>query len=157
MLYAYSNGAFSTHTNDGGIDPYSQAYNVVAGIGTAQFSLFQGSAYVGYQGSNSDGSGQAGGAKYGVKIFLSCLLDDVRRNDETINKASATGVSKPGTGRQLTGANRAEQFDPYHSSVSANSISDQHRNGPRLETSAIPTSGLWQSTARSGLGRRQLS
>ena len=95
MLYAYSNGAFSTHTNNGGIDPYSQAYNVVAGVGTAQFSLFQGSAYVGYQGSNSDGSGQAGGAKYGVKVsyFPALAWTIVAAIDETINKASGTGVS----------------------------------------------------------------
>ena len=61
IFYAYSNGSFSTHLNGGGILPYSQAYRVEGGIGTRQIGLFRGSVYTGYQGSNSDGSGQPAG------------------------------------------------------------------------------------------------
>ena len=67
-FYAYSNGVFSTHTNNGGIDPYTQSYRTEGGIGTRQIGLFKGSVYDGYQGSNADTAGLAGGALYGGQI-----------------------------------------------------------------------------------------
>lgn len=89
-LYAYSNGSFSTHTNNGGLDPYTQAYRTEGGLGTRQIGLFQGSLYYGYQGSNSDSGGLSGGAVYGGKIsYYPTLAGTITASlDTTINKAS---------------------------------------------------------------------
>jgi hypothetical protein len=90
VFYAYSDGAFSMRTNGEGLDPYSQSYRVTGGIGTRQFGLFRGSVYLGYQGSNADSSGSAGGTLYGAKLSYYPTLDWVidAAIDETINKAS---------------------------------------------------------------------
>ena len=97
MLYAYSDGSFSTHLNNSGMDPYSQAYRVEGGIGTRQIGLFHGSVYSGYQGSNSDTSaGAAGGALYGGKVsYYPTLLWVLTAGiDETINKAPVTPLPR---------------------------------------------------------------
>lgn len=95
LFYAYSNGVFSTHTAGAGIDPYTQAYTVVGGIGTRQFGLFRASAYTGYQGSNADTSGTAGGAKYGANIsyYPTLAWTITAALDDTINRAPSGGVS----------------------------------------------------------------
>ena len=89
-FYAYSNGVFSAHTNNGGLDPYTQAYRTEGGIGTRQIGLFKGSVYYGYQGSNSDTAGLAGGAVYGGRIsYYPTLAGTITASvDTTINKAS---------------------------------------------------------------------
>ena len=89
-FYAYSNGVFSTHTNNGELDPYTQSYRTEGGLGTRQIGLFKGSVYYGYQGSNSDTAGLAGGAVYGGRIsYYPSLAGTITASlDTTINKAS---------------------------------------------------------------------
>jgi len=95
LFYAYSNGAFSARSLGEGIDPYSQSYRILGGLGTRQFGLFQVSIYSGYQGSNGDTSGAAGGELYGGRIsYYPTLAWTITVSiDETINKAAMGAVS----------------------------------------------------------------
>jgi hypothetical protein len=95
LFYAYSNGAFSARSLGEGIDPYSQSYRIEGGIGTRQFGLFRASFYSGYQGSNGDTSGAAGGELYGGKLsyYPTLAWTITAAIDETINKAAQGAVS----------------------------------------------------------------
>jgi hypothetical protein len=95
VFYAFSNGTFSTRANGEGTDPNSQVYTVQGGIGTRQFGLFRSSVYLGYQGSNSDGSGPSGGQLYGANIsyYPSLAWTITAALDETVNKATAGAAS----------------------------------------------------------------
>jgi Putative beta-barrel porin 2 len=94
-LYVYSDGQFSTRTNNAGSDPNSSAYRVVGGIGTRQLGLFRSSLYFGYQGSETQGSGTAGGEVYGGKIsyYPTLTWTITAAVDETINISSQTSTS----------------------------------------------------------------
>ena len=95
VLYAYSDGAFSTRTENANLDANSNAYRVVGGIGTRQFGEFRGSLYFGYQGSEVQGSGTAGGEVYGGKIsyYPTPAWTITAAIDEIINISSQTAVS----------------------------------------------------------------
>lgn len=95
VFYAYSDGSFSSHTINSALNPNSNAYRVVAGIGTRQFEFFRGSVYLGYQGSWVEGSGVAGGDVYGAKLSYFPTLDWVITGslDITTNKSSQTAIS----------------------------------------------------------------
>ena len=95
VLYAYSDGAFSVRANNEGANANSDAYRVVGGIGTRQFGEFRGSLYFGYQGSEVQGSGTAGGDVYGGKIsyYPTPAWTITAAIDETINISSQTAVS----------------------------------------------------------------
>ena len=95
VLYAYSNGAFSMRTENASLDANSNAYRVVGGIGTRQFGEFRSSSYFGYQGSEVQGSGTAGGDVYGGKIsyYPTPAWTIIAAIDETINISSQTVVS----------------------------------------------------------------
>lgn len=95
LFYAFSNGVFSSRANSEGIDPNSQAYTIQGGIGTRQFGLFRASIYSGYQGSNGDNFGTAGGQTYGASFsyYPTVAWTITTAVDETINKASGGGTS----------------------------------------------------------------
>ena len=133
ILYAYSDGAFSTRRNGEGVDPYSQVYRTEGGLGTTEFAGFRGSAYYGYQGSNAD-TGGAGGIVYGGKLsyFPSVLWTLTAGFDETINKASGIGVST-----QALVVNSAEQI-PLSSStrITSSSFQSVYQIAPQWTTSS---------------------
>jgi hypothetical protein len=95
VLYAYSNGAFSLRANNEGANANSDAYRVVGGIGTRQFGEFRSSLYFGYQGSEVQNSGTAGGEVYGGKIsyYPTPAWTLTATIDETINISSQTSAS----------------------------------------------------------------
>ena len=115
-------------TNGEGADPYSQAYRVEGGIGTRQFGLFRASIYSGYQGSNADSSGIAGGLLYGGKIsyYPTLAWTITAALDGTINHASG-GVSN----LALT-ANSPEQIALSSSTrITTPSLQTQYQIGPQ--------------------------
>jgi hypothetical protein len=95
VLYAYSDGAFSLRANNEGANANSDAYRVVAGIGTRQLGEFRSSLYFGHQGSEVQNSGTAGGDVYGGKIsyYPTPAWTITAAIDETINISSQTAVS----------------------------------------------------------------
>ncbi len=95
VLYAYSQGAFSMRANNEGVNANSDAYRVVGGIGTRQFGEFRSSLYFGYQGSEVQDSGTAGGYVYGGKFsyYPTPAWTVTAAIDETINISSQTAVS----------------------------------------------------------------
>ncbi len=95
LFYAYSNGSFSMRTDNSSIDPNSDAYRVVGGLGTRQFGLFRASAYFGHQGSEAEGSGTAGGIVYGgtVSYYPTLVWTIIARFDQTNNFSSQTVAS----------------------------------------------------------------
>ena len=94
VFYAYSNGSFA-RTSYAPPNPNSSAYRVVGGIGTRQLGLFRGSIYFGHQGSEIEGSGQAGGDVYGgmMSYYPTPAWTVSATVDETINVSSETSVS----------------------------------------------------------------
>ena len=95
VLYAYSDGTFSMRANNEGANANSDAYRVIGGIGTRQFGEFRSSLYFGYQGSEVQDSGTAGGEVYGGKIsyYPTPAWTITAAIDETINVSSQTAVS----------------------------------------------------------------
>ena len=95
LLYLYSNGSYSMRNEDVSINPNSHAYRVIGGIGTRQIGLFRASAYFGYQGSETEGSGSAGGTVYGGKVsyFPTLAWTINARFDQTNNFSSQTVAS----------------------------------------------------------------
>jgi hypothetical protein len=95
LFYVYSNGDFSLRNENASMNPNSNAYEVKGGIGTRQFGLFRSSAYFGYQGSEQEGSGTAGGTLYGgsVSYFPTYVWTIIARVDHTNNISSETTVS----------------------------------------------------------------
>ncbi len=95
LFYVYSNGAYSTRNENTAVDPNSDAYRFVGGIGMRQTGLFRASAYFGYQGSEVEGSGPAGGNLYGatVSYFPTLAWTIIARFDQTNNYSSQTAVS----------------------------------------------------------------
>jgi hypothetical protein len=91
-LFAFSNGAYSNHDTVG---DDSTIYFARGGIGTRQIGLFQASAYYGYQGSNDQIAGPAGGLIYGgsLSYYPTPVLTLTAKIDETINRASQLGTS----------------------------------------------------------------
>jgi hypothetical protein len=91
-LFAFSDGTFATHDTVG---DDSNAYRARGGIGTRQIGLFRASAYYGYQGSNDQIAGPAGGLIYGgsLSYYPTPDLTFTARIDETINRASQLGTS----------------------------------------------------------------
>jgi hypothetical protein len=91
-LYAFSDGTFATHDTVG---DDSNAYRARGGVGTRQIGLFKASAYFGYQGSNDQIAGPAGGLIYGgsLSYYPTSDLTLTARIDETINRASELGTS----------------------------------------------------------------
>ena len=71
-------------------NPNSDAYRVQGGIGTRQIGLFQASLYSGYQGSETEGSGTAGGVIYGAKLsyYPTLMWSIVAALDSTTNVTS---------------------------------------------------------------------
>jgi Putative beta-barrel porin 2 len=95
LFYVFSNGSFSQRTENSTIDPDSNAYRIVGGIGTRQFGLFRVSTYFGHQGSDVEGSGTAGGNVYGgrVSYFPTYAWAITAAVDQTNNYSSQTAVS----------------------------------------------------------------
>jgi hypothetical protein len=91
-LFAFANGTYSTHDTVG---DDSSAYLAQGGIGTRQIGLFRASVYYGYQGSNDQIAGQAGGLIYGGSLtyYPTPALTLTAKIDETINRASQLGTS----------------------------------------------------------------
>jgi hypothetical protein len=91
-LFAFSNGAYSNHDTVG---DDSTIYFARGGIGTRQIGLFRASAYYGYQGSNDQIAGPAGGLIYGgsLSYYPTPVLTLTAKIDETINRASQLGTS----------------------------------------------------------------
>jgi hypothetical protein len=129
LFYLYSNGAFSARSNSEGLDPNSQAYLVKGGVGTRQFGLFRASAYTGYQGSNGDTSGTAGGAIYGASLSYYPSLDWTMTAalDDTINKASAGGFSN----QALSVASPEQIALSSSTNVTHASLQTQYQIGPQ--------------------------
>jgi hypothetical protein len=129
LLYAYSNGVYSMRRNSNLVDPNSDVYRVDGGVGTRQFGLFRGSAYFGYQGSNSDGSGSAGGLIYGGKVsyYPSLAWTITAALDETINHAPGNAIST-----QALSVNSPEQI-PLSSStrITTPSLQTQYQIAPQ--------------------------
>ena len=95
LFYAYSNGSFSMRTENSSLDPNSDAYRAIGGLGTRQFGLFRASAYFGHQGSEAEGSGTAGGIVYGgtVSYYPTLVWTIIARFDQTNNFSSQTVAS----------------------------------------------------------------
>jgi hypothetical protein len=95
LFYVYSNGSYSLHNQNSAIDANSSAYRVVGGIGTRQFGLFRASAYAGHQGSNVEGSGNAGGDVFGgsVSYYPTYTWAITAAIDQTNNVSSQTTAS----------------------------------------------------------------
>jgi hypothetical protein len=129
LFYVYSNGAFSARSNGEGLDPNSQAYLVKGGIGTRQFGLFRASAYTGYQGSDGDTSGTAGGAMYGASLSYYPSLDWTMTAalDDTINKAPAGGFSN----QALSVASPEQIALSSSTNVTHASLQTQYQIGPQ--------------------------
>ena len=139
VLYAYSDGAFSMRTENASLDANSNAYRVVGGIGTRQFGEFRSSLYFGYQGSEVQGSGTAGGDVYGGKIsyYPTPAWTITAAIDETINISSQTAVS---TQALTLPTNTPEQI-PLSSStrITSTSLRTQYAISPQW--TAIGTFG----------------
>ena len=139
VLYAYSDGTFSTRTENASLDANSNAYRVVGGIGTRQFGEFRSSLYFGYQGSEVQGSGTAGGEVYGGKIsyYPTPAWTITAAVDETINISSQTAVS---TQALALPTNTPEQI-PLSSStrITSTSLRTQYAFSPQW--TAIGTFG----------------
>jgi hypothetical protein len=91
-LFAFSDGTFATHDTVG---DDSNAYRARGGLSTRQIGLFRASAYFGYQGSNDQIAGPAGGLIYGGSLSYYPMenLTLTAAVDEIINKASQLGTS----------------------------------------------------------------
>ena len=95
VFYGYSEGTYSIHTNAEGINANSGHLRPrEAELATRQFDLVRGSVYFGYHGSNSDGSGSAGGLLYGGKFsyYPNAVWTITAAIDETINHAPGSGA-----------------------------------------------------------------
>jgi len=98
LLYLFSDGTYSAHNaaqiNDSPGDN-SIAYRTRGGIGSRQEALFSAAAYYGYQGSNDEFTGRAGGGVYGGRLSYNptAQLSFTAAIDETINKAAPGAVS----------------------------------------------------------------
>ena len=95
LFYLYSNGSFSMRDENASVNANSDAYRVIGGIGTRQFGPFRASAYFGYQGSEIQGSGTAGGNVYGGigSYFPTLAWTIIARFDQTNNFSSQTVAS----------------------------------------------------------------
>lgn len=98
LLYAYSNGSFSTIVTDATFGTSSSvpstttnSYRVVGGIGTRQDAIIYGSAYFGHQGSQFGGA-SAEGNVYGAA--LSYRLNDTSTLTGTLDR-TINIVSQP--------------------------------------------------------------
>ena len=92
LFYAYSNAEFSMRETAVAVNRNSDAYRVEGGIGTRQFGLLRASAYFGYQGSEAEGSGTAGGILYGgaVSYYPTLVWTIIAKFDQTNNFSSQT-------------------------------------------------------------------
>ena len=94
VFYAYSDGSFSLRNNTSP-NPDTSAYRIIGGIGTRQFGEFRASLYFGHQGSETSGSGSAGGDVYGGSVTYYPTIDwtIAAGIDETINRSTQTSPS----------------------------------------------------------------
>jgi len=101
-LYAFGNGTVVSEVfaqpnafSIAGANQDTTSYTVRGGIGTRQIDLFRAAAYFGYQGSNEEMSGAAGGAIYGASLsyYPTGALTLTAAIDETINIASPGAAS----------------------------------------------------------------
>ena len=95
LIYAYSNGSFSTVVSDAAGPTAStpsfstNSYRVIAGLGTRSTELFSGSAYFGHQASDGGGSAAEGNVYGGVLSYRPTPdLTFAGTFDRTINIAS---------------------------------------------------------------------
>jgi Putative beta-barrel porin 2 len=98
LLYLFSDGTYSAHNAaqiNASPGDNSSAYRARGGIATRQEALFSAAAYYGYQGSNDDFAGRAGGEIYGGRLSYNPIaqLSFTAAIDETINKATPGAVS----------------------------------------------------------------
>jgi Putative beta-barrel porin 2 len=98
LFYLFSDGTYSAHNAaqiNASPGDNSIAYRARGGIATRQEALFSAAAYYGYQGSNDEFAGRAGGEIYGgsLSYYPTAQLSFTAAIDETINKATAGGVS----------------------------------------------------------------
>ena len=97
VFYAYANGSYAAYTyTASSTSPATSpttAYRAVGGIGTRQIGLFSASAYYGYQGSDIQGSGTAGGEVYGGRLnyYPTPIWTIGVGIDETVNISNQTG------------------------------------------------------------------
>ena len=98
LFYLFSDGTYSAH-NAAQINATpgdnSSAFRARGGIATHQEALFSAAAYYGYQGSNDDFAGRAGGEVYGARLSYNptSQLSFTAAIDETINRATPGAVS----------------------------------------------------------------
>lgn len=95
LLYLYSNGTFNKTITNASALGNTNSYDVVVGIGVRQIGLIRSSVYAGYQGSETAGSGSAGGALYGGQIsyYPTPDLSFSLKASETTNISSMTTAS----------------------------------------------------------------
>jgi hypothetical protein len=97
VFYAYANASYAAYTyTASGTSPATSpttAYRAVSGIGTRQIGLFSASAYYGYQGTEVQGSGTAGGEVYGARLnyYPTPIWTIGIGVDETVNISNETG------------------------------------------------------------------
>jgi len=98
LLFLFSDGAYSAH-NAAQINATpgdnSIAYRARGGIATRPEALFSAAAYYGYQGSNDEVAGRAGGEIFGGRLTYNptAQLSFTAAIDEIINKATPGAVS----------------------------------------------------------------
>lgn len=103
-LYAFGNGTVASQVfaqptlgavANGTVSQDTTSYTVRGGVGTRQIDMFRAAAYVGYQGSDEQISGKAGGAIYGgsLSYYPTAALILTASIDETINIASGVATS----------------------------------------------------------------
>ena len=97
-LFWFADGTYAAHDFAATLTAPSDdqsAFRTRTGIGTRQIGLFRASAYYGYQGSNDQIAGPAGGLIYGgnLSYYPTEALTLTAAVDETINRASQIGGS----------------------------------------------------------------
>lgn len=97
-LFWFADGTYAAHDFAATLTAPSDdqsAFRTRAGIGTRQIGLFRASAYYGYQGSNDQIAGPAGGEIFGgnLSYYPTEALTLTAAVDETINRASQIGGS----------------------------------------------------------------
>jgi Putative beta-barrel porin 2 len=98
LLYLFSDGAYSAHNAaqiNASPGDNSIAFRARGGVATRQEALFSAAAYYGYQGSNDEFAGRAGGEIYGGRLSYkpTAQLSFTAAIDETINKATPGAFS----------------------------------------------------------------
>jgi len=157
LFYAYSNGTLATNTTNmtSGTSVASTtsitSYHAVAGIGTRQFGLIKGNAYVGSQGSESTLGGKSGGLVYGGSLtyYPTPPWTITTSFDETIN------ISNAGTFQSLVPLSRVFALTFPNQSLLQIPLSESTRTESISVHTDYKFSEQWSATGDMTYGRTE--